>query len=224
MSAELELPADPLPFDAMAPIEGWRVFISKGLYLRSICEPCIWTPGPNRAMCLAEGNALVNPDRVLPEHPLDKLCAPNCGCGFWAFAMEELDHSGIDVFPTNILGKVRLWGRVMPFSRGFRAEYAELVELWDMTRVDLSQTAQLYEVPLVPAPAQIMAALARDAEKEAYASTATATATVLRMQDLSPLIQSPFMALCVASATRRQRFVRWLKRRTGAGVRPPSTS
>lgn len=70
-------------------------------------------------------------DADCPEHPRPD---PECGCGIYAVTTRERAHEWAEwarsALPHPIvLGRVQLWGRVLPHSAGYRAERAYPYEL-----------------------------------------------------------------------------------------------
>jgi hypothetical protein len=73
---------------------------------------------------------------------------PDCTCGIWAVPNEN----GTDHLDGEVVGEVYLWGRVLEFERGYRAQYAYPKHLY-VSRADLSsdsatELARLYGVPV----------------------------------------------------------------------------
>lgn len=72
-----------------------------------------WRDGPNTARCLAHGHT--------PP-------APGCKCGFWAYGTygAACDYAEARL----LLAVVTCWGRVVPGTRGLRAQYARIEAVW----------------------------------------------------------------------------------------------
>ena len=91
---------------------GWTID-PRGPTLRSLVQGTSWAPGrPLEARCLSELG-------------LQHARAPvfECGCGVWGLA-DPLRLWGPAGHPTAVLGTVRLWGRVVAGTAGWRAEFA----------------------------------------------------------------------------------------------------
>ena len=72
-----------------------------------------WRDGPNTARCLGHGHT--------PP-------APGCKCGFWAYGTYG---AACDYAETRLLlAVVTCWGRVVPGTRGLRAQYARIEAIW----------------------------------------------------------------------------------------------
>ena len=104
------------PDDAVVAWRYWQLAPVGGrgpVRLRSVSQRRFWwEPGtPLRAVCTGGG------------HPAP---APACGCGI--YGARDLDHlrqHGLCLSPGGLaVGRVRLWGRVLPAESGYRAEHA----------------------------------------------------------------------------------------------------
>jgi hypothetical protein len=82
--------------------------------------------------------------RVDRSHAVDYVPHPDCSCGIrayelariarWGLMLETLDHCSF----VPVIGRLKLWGRVVSDSEGHRAQYAyplELILLSDFSRV-----------------------------------------------------------------------------------------
>jgi hypothetical protein len=101
----------------------WRLHIDPEAHaVRPQLESCVYgEPWPER-----EAFAAYCPAHELPD--------PSCGCGIYAVTTREaaLDWAGWaqSALPHPIaLGRVQLWGRVLPHSSGYRAQLAYPYEL-----------------------------------------------------------------------------------------------
>jgi hypothetical protein len=102
---------------------------------------------------------------VIPRKHLSP--SKNCSCGIYAgWFLEEAHHMGvipqvrgwfgpgapkISLRP-RVFGVMAGWGRVVRGSKGFRAQYAKLVALFqprEGEHQDIEELAELYEVPIV---------------------------------------------------------------------------
>jgi hypothetical protein len=121
--------------DLIEPIVGWRLWlvVADGgyLWLESMLYPTRWSP--RRALdarCLPHRRCyFCNPKEVgaFPTHP-----APDedCDCGIYAARSPETLAPYLDSgYPgrtavDRVLGRVRLWGKVIAAERGWRGEHA----------------------------------------------------------------------------------------------------
>ncbi len=101
----------------------WRVRIDPETHtVRPVLESCVYgEPWPER-----EAFAAYCPTHELPD--------PSCGCGIYAVTTREgaLEWAGWaqSALPNPIaLGRVQLWGRVLPHAAGYRAQLAYPYEL-----------------------------------------------------------------------------------------------
>jgi len=121
--------------------------------------------GPLRAICAqaARGSGPVGDiDETGRRQPTHRVPDTHCDCGIYAVIgphhldlLSEQDsylRRGVALF-----GRVELWGRVQPHQRGYRAEYALPVALYDTANpADLQAVARVrlaakaYQLPLLP--------------------------------------------------------------------------
>jgi hypothetical protein len=141
------------------PIVAWRVWrISEDggeLMLRSVYQHQVtWPSGePLQAACNCMG--------VLDGHDAPGL-GPGRECGIYAVRDEELTRrwSWFTRVPTvatvgKAFGRVRLWGRVVQYEQGYKAEFAYPADLylldvdpeWDPAEVQ-AELADRYRVPI----------------------------------------------------------------------------
>lgn len=117
--------------DAVEPVVGWRYWRMDrtGRLLASLGGSGRgWTPGrPLRASCASQRD----PNDFRFEHVSGIMTAPHdspaerCRCGIYAArTLEELRSQMLLGLGIAIVGKVLLWGKVIPGSRGFRAQFA----------------------------------------------------------------------------------------------------
>jgi len=72
-----------------------------------------WQDGANTARCLGHGHA---------------PAAPGCKCGFWAYGTY---HAACEYAEARrVLAVVACWGKVVPGTRGVRAQYARIEAIW----------------------------------------------------------------------------------------------
>lgn len=98
---------------------------------------------------------------VLEWHvPVHHSPDPKCGCGIYmvthpnteveAYTRHSGVHSGAGFTDIQIVAKTAAWGRVVPGTTGWRAEYAYPQELWVIGCTDeLEQRLQAYGVPII---------------------------------------------------------------------------
>jgi hypothetical protein len=72
-----------------------------------------WDDGASTARCLAHGHT---------------PAAPGCGCGFYAYGTYDAvrDHDEAH----DVVAVVACWGRVVPGTRGLRAQHARIEAIW----------------------------------------------------------------------------------------------
>jgi hypothetical protein len=140
-----------LAFDT-EPIIGWRVwrivpFQRRGgvpeRRLTALANHAVWTP-MMRAEAWCIGGA---PHRAAPhEAPW-----PDCMCGVWALhTREDAEEKWATTNGELCIGAVALWGRVLEFEHGYRAQYAypqELIFLGGDGQL-AAEVGQLYGVPV----------------------------------------------------------------------------
>jgi hypothetical protein len=72
-----------------------------------------WRDGPNSARCLGHGHT---------------PAAPGCKCGFWAYGTYRAACDYAEA--RRLLAVVTCWGKVVPGTRGLRAQYARIEAIW----------------------------------------------------------------------------------------------
>ena len=110
----------------MEPILAWRIWRLRSDPDRGAVEPvlesCVYgDPWPTREAFAA----------ACADHPGP---APACGCGIYAVttreaALEWARWAQSALPHPIVIGRVQLWGRVLPYSAGYRAELAYPYEL-----------------------------------------------------------------------------------------------
>lgn len=120
-------------YDDLAPgaIYGVRSFRVDELgNLNSIGYSHMWKPGVNESECpyttleyISTGHAGVFRRRTYKERKYGRCTSPDHGCGFWAY------HDGTHYPYGNVTGVVKAWGRTTIGTKGFRAEFAEIVAI-----------------------------------------------------------------------------------------------
>jgi hypothetical protein len=106
--------------DGMEPLVGWRYWRVQSFALSSLTRSVQW-PAMNRyeADC-----------RLIARH--GAIPAAECHCGIYAAkdldTLKELATPNVRL--PLVVGKVALWGRVIPAERGYRAQYGYPRRLW----------------------------------------------------------------------------------------------
>jgi hypothetical protein len=120
--------------DSITPVVGYRTWqvSGGGSRLKAIAHPAVWEPGRNRAKC-AGGYAPANWLNGDEDHDA-RHAAPleGCSCGWYAMrTLEGFVHDFIGgyTYSADVAGKVAMWGKVIEGERGYRAQYAKVVEL-----------------------------------------------------------------------------------------------
>ena len=107
------------------PVLGWRIWrlrLSAAGVAAPVLESCIYRdPWPAQRAFSSE----------CPDHPRP---VPACGCGIYAVttreaALEWARWAQSAVPHPIVVGRVQLWGRILPYSAGYRAELAYPYEL-----------------------------------------------------------------------------------------------
>jgi hypothetical protein len=144
--------------DEMGTVTGWRAWDvdrkpdeNGQVLLRSVTYQYAWVPFEKaRASC----------DRCLNTDPSAPDCVPgeHCGCGFYtARSLQHLRTMGYHSYqadrdgPVTIVGRVANWGKVIPGSQGFRAEYAYpemLFVPFEVARFIAKPVSETYGIPV----------------------------------------------------------------------------
>src|SRR2546428_4567761 len=126
---------------------GWRIWTSEKPPLPACLSSLRGTRWPHRTPLIAGCRAKDVLPSFDPQYRTRLHDTPDesCTCGIYAVRTEEqlvLEHVGSTTsalimrqlaseFPVNhIIGKVALWGKVIEYTDGFRAENAYPLELW----------------------------------------------------------------------------------------------
>jgi hypothetical protein len=112
----------------------------KALRLSSIGYPSVWPPkGRMQAECMRKRCSTAPGD--------------GCNCGIHALAVvhDVLNAVPLALWPPLVVGRVALWGRVVPGTRGWRAQFAYpsslmVVERWPWRCKRLPQLESAYGV------------------------------------------------------------------------------
>ena len=118
--------------DLVEPIEAWRVWRFAGGRLQSMYSILPWEPREAfKAHCAMRqvmpyfAGVQRSPDaRPLHDAPHDP-----CRCGIYASKLET-QAVAMRNLETHVLGRVALWGKVIEYDKGYRAEFAYPLELW----------------------------------------------------------------------------------------------
>jgi hypothetical protein len=86
-----------------------------------------WQDGANTARC----------------HYGHTPAAPGCMCGFWAYGTHRAARDFIEA--RRVLAVVACWGRVVPGTRGLRAQHARIEAIWVSAWVSRRLVRQLRE-------------------------------------------------------------------------------
>jgi hypothetical protein len=127
--------------DAIDPVVGWRYWRMDrtGRLLASLGGSGRgWRPGaPKRASCASQRD----PNDFRFEHVSGVMTAPHdspaerCRCGIYAArSLNDLRSQMLLGLGIAVVGEVLLWGKVIPGSRGYRAQFAYPKHLYIMTR------------------------------------------------------------------------------------------
>lgn len=80
---------------------------------------------------------------------------PSCVCGLYAakekYAVPGVSYNGLGHVPIDkdvVLGRVKMWGRVIEYEDGYRAEHAQIVSLVDTRSPAVKTASRQYDVPL----------------------------------------------------------------------------
>jgi hypothetical protein len=138
--------------DSIQPVVGWRAWIAEvvtpspantsTVFLRSIAFESKWSPGTALHAACQD-----------PYNQCERSPGRRCRCGIYALhsAKWVLEAVGRKRRPL-VLGRVLLWGSVVPGARGWRAEYAypkDLFVVEDRARnPELLEGLQAYGVPV----------------------------------------------------------------------------
>ncbi|HTS97082.1 MAG TPA: hypothetical protein VMI33_10710 [Streptosporangiaceae bacterium] len=87
-----------------------------------------WVDGPNTARCRGRSHT---------------PAAPGCKCGFWAYG----SYRGVCDYAEaqRLLAVISCWGRVVPGTRGLRAQHARIEAIWVSGRVSRARVRRLRE-------------------------------------------------------------------------------
>lgn len=152
------------------PLIGWRAWKVKTYRrldgtveprLAPISDTLLWHPRERAVgICTASGdyhqamvdaflfgNGYVRTDTHEAPHP-------DCRCGLWA--VRDRGIAQAKVSRGGVFGRVAMWGRVLEFKKGYRAQYAYPVEIYGDTRNEevVRQLGELYGVPVRIVPAR----------------------------------------------------------------------
>ena len=147
--------------DVVEPFRGYRVWRTDGTRLLSLNNtPWPWEV-PLEAECVKPSGPwfqffqnVATTNQIEPELCESSPCTPEAGeghvgskgCGI--FAANTFDALakvyGIQDPSTYIVGEVLLWGRVWPYTDGFRAQFAEPSVIYDNGRPEVWEVARRY--------------------------------------------------------------------------------
>lgn len=120
---------------------GWDVTPTGHLTASAVSG--VWDPDANKAVCRHAGHT-------------DDVPAVGCGCGFYGW------HEPGDVSHGQIRGAIKCWGEIIVHDVGVRAEWAEILCLFQSTTHEpwLRRASERYEVPIVETQAEAEALVA----------------------------------------------------------------
>jgi hypothetical protein len=125
---------------------GWRVRTNPPVRLTSVAiSHHVWQPGINRA-----GHATVMGGWRVGNQEAELTLKD--WSGFYAY--KEQGDIGTHIWPSmaiRALGRVALWGRVVEHDRGWRGEYARIVEIYAPLPF-AEELRKRYEVPVHSPP------------------------------------------------------------------------
>lgn len=146
LGSESEEP-ETLLFDS-EPIVAWRAWLvnSDKQALRSATYAIKWPKRkPMHAHCLTAFFKVGKDLYAANPHVCPCL---HHSCGVYAV----LDESAARIWVGGVgavVGRVALWGRVLRFEKGYRAEYAYPIDLLDNPLLDIERIAAAYGVPMI---------------------------------------------------------------------------
>lgn len=171
MSAPFTDPVEPvLVPDVAEPLRGFRSWKATGFALEGTRRQEWPVDGPMTAECVLHqtcfGSLGYESTLDPPEHECPSLTGEGHaghGCGIYAYRTAEL-LAAHQLTAHQVFGEVEMWGRVMPHTDGYRAQFARIVRLFVMPDADddvAERAALVYGVPCEPFPltAEEMAAL-----------------------------------------------------------------
>lgn len=125
--------------DGTTPVEAYRYWIYRDGQLMSMIRHEVWTPGETmRAWCHHAGFF----------HQDGKGCPDErCSCGIYALKSSHLSEYYIT--ETIVGGKVLLWGKIIPGTWGYRAEYAYPAEFHVHPAMKNDENLAKFGVPIV---------------------------------------------------------------------------
>jgi hypothetical protein len=135
--------ADRAP-DLIENVLAWRGWdVTPTGHLTASAVQGVWDPGANKAVCRHAGHT-------------EDVPAVGCGCGFYGW------HQPNKVTHGQIRGAIKCWGEIIVHDVGVRAEWAEILCLFQSTTHEpwLQRAAERYEVPIVETQAEAEALVA----------------------------------------------------------------
>lgn len=122
-------------------IDGWRVFQIRGTGRFSSPihnfgrDKGVWYSSRRRAKCTYQGNQIVRHKEGRLQY-LDHPAAPveHCHCGFYGYNDYQALYNYAWYYETHALttavAQVKVWGKVIPAQRGFRAQWMKVTKLY----------------------------------------------------------------------------------------------
>ena len=101
-------------------------------YTHWVCMPIFW---PEHAIILAPraGRHVCAPRQDRSVQKPSEYIADNCGfsaCKTLAYLMDQIGGSWGLMFGSNVTAAVKLWGQILEYEDGYRAEYMQIDHLW----------------------------------------------------------------------------------------------
>ncbi|MGH2698006.1 MAG: hypothetical protein ACRDJL_02240 [Actinomycetota bacterium] len=152
--------------DAIEPLVGWRYWrVDRENLLHSLSgtKGFVWRPNTRfEARCpVVKRTGIDRRYRFISGMRVEMHDAPGDRCRCGIYAARDLTHLRRQILTglaINVVGEVSLWGRVIPGSKGFRAQYAYPRRLfviqktadWDQSAV--ADALSVYGVPVETIP------------------------------------------------------------------------
>ncbi len=143
--------------DLIEPIVGWRLWLvvpdGGYLWLESVLYRSRWSPRrPHEARCVQHRRCYFCNSKEVEAYPTHAAPDPECDCGIYAARSPESLARYLDsTYPgrgivERVLGRVRLWGRVVAGEHGWRGQCAYPDALFVPTRTTAGQRMQPTDV------------------------------------------------------------------------------
>lgn len=116
-------------------------------YLSNVNKHTVWEAGKKLEAVCTSGVYYQVRDHGSPDK--------SCTCGVYAYRDQDLSVEGLKSSTSQIYGQVALWGKVLRFSKGYRAQFAYPLEFYfnKLTTSHMlslfTKVAEKYQVPLI---------------------------------------------------------------------------